>query len=149
MFNHKDKPQSVASTQTHLDSLIGQGTEIKGDVKFTGVLHVDGTVEGALVATGSEDVVTISENGHIIGRVQVPNVVINGQVEGDIEASGKIEVASRARINGNIYYKNIEMEAGAQINGQLIYKGQVEGKAPAPHHGDKKSPGKTQKAVTS
>jgi len=127
MFNHKDKPQSVASTQTHLDSLIGQGTEVKGDVHFTGVLHVDGTVEGALVATGSDDVITISENGHIIGRIQVANVVINGQVEGDIEASGKIEVASRARINGNIYYKNIEMETGAQINGQLIYKGQAEG----------------------
>lgn len=127
MFNHKDKSQSVASTQTHLDSLIGQGTEVKGDVHFSGVLHVDGTVEGALIATGSEDVITISENGHIVGRIQVANVIVNGQVEGDIEASGKIEVASRARINGNIYYKNIEMETGAQINGQLIYKGQAEG----------------------
>jgi cytoskeletal protein CcmA (bactofilin family) len=139
MFNHKDKPQSVANGQTHLDSLIGQGTVVKGDVHFTGVLHIDGTVEGALVATGSDDVITISENGHIIGRIQVANVVINGQVEGDIEASGKIEVASRARINGNIYYKNIEMETGAQINGQLIYQGQTEQQIRAVEDLDKKS----------
>ncbi|MBL4661224.1 MAG: polymer-forming cytoskeletal protein [Alcanivoracaceae bacterium] len=37
-------------------------------------------------------------------------------------ASGKIEVASKANIEGNVYYHNIEMEAGSKINGQLIYQ---------------------------
>ncbi len=139
MFNQKEKHQSVAAAQTHLDSLVGQGTLVKGDLHFSGVLHIDGTVEGALIAEGDDDVMTISENGRIIGRVQVANVVINGQVEGDIEALGKIEVASHARINGNIYYKNIEMETGAQINGQLIYKGQAEGQVHAINASAKKS----------
>ncbi len=59
----------------------------------------------------------------IKGKVKSGNLVINGRVDGDITAHGKIDVASKARINGNIYYVNIQMETGSQVNGQLIYQG--------------------------
>ncbi|MCF6301485.1 MAG: polymer-forming cytoskeletal protein, partial [Proteobacteria bacterium] len=82
-----------------------------------------GRIEGSLVAESENDVLTISETGSIKGKVKAANMIINGTIEGDITATGKIEVAAHARINGSIYYVNIEMETGSQVNGQLIYQG--------------------------
>ncbi|WP_395377807.1 polymer-forming cytoskeletal protein [Marinicella sp. W31] len=114
----------MSSNQTKIfDTMIGGNTTVNGDIGFSGVMHIDGKVEGSIKADSENDVLTISETGTIKGKVQAGNLVINGTVEGDITATGKIEVASQARINGNIYYVNIEMEAGSQVNGQLIYQG--------------------------
>ena len=104
-------------------TLIGQGTSIKGDLTFSGLMHVEGSIEGSIVSSSDEDTLTVSESGSISGTVKAGNLTISGTVEGDITASGKIEVASQARINGNIYYVNIEMETGSQVNGKLIYQG--------------------------
>lgn len=114
----------MASNQsTNLDTLLGKNTVIVGDIRFSGVMHVDGRIEGSLVAESENDVLTISETGSIKGKVKAANMIINGTIEGDITATGKIEVAAHARINGSIYYVNIEMETGSQVNGQLIYQG--------------------------
>ncbi|MGJ8661994.1 MAG: bactofilin family protein [Marinicella sp.] len=123
--NNTDKEKIMANNNQsqNLDTLIGQNTNIKGDISFTGLMHLDGSVEGSISATTENDTVIISETGRISGTVKSGNLIINGLVEGDITASGKIEVASKARVNGNIYYVNIEMEAGSQVNGKLIYQG--------------------------
>ena len=114
----------MANNQSqNLDTLIGQNTSIKGDVTFTGLMHIDGNVEGSIVSTTENDTLTISESGRISGTIKAGNLLINGTIEGDITASAKIEVAAKARINGNIYYVNIEMESGSQVNGKLIYHG--------------------------
>ena len=124
MFNKPKNEKTMSSNQsTNLDTLVGSNTTVNGDITFSGVMHIDGTVEGSIKADSEHDVLTVSETGTIKGKVQAGNLVINGTIEGDITATGKIEVASQARINGNIYYVNIEMEAGSQVNGQLIYQG--------------------------
>ncbi len=126
MFNNKDNnttPNSISSaTPSKLDTLLGQNTNINGDVIFKGVLHLDGKVTGSLIGEQTDDVLTISETGIVEGKIQVANLIVNGTVKGDITASGKIEVASKANIEGNVYYQNIEMETGSKINGQLIYQ---------------------------
>jgi len=123
--NNKQKDIIMASNNQsqNLDTLIGQNTNIKGDVTFSGLMHLDGSVEGSIVSSSENDTLNISETGKISGTVKAGNLLINGTIEGDITASGKIEVASKARINGNIYYVNIEMETGSQVNGKLIYQG--------------------------
>ena len=110
------------NNSTKLDTLLGQHTVIKGDINFNGVLHLDGKINGSLVGTENDDTLTISETGVVEGKIQVANIVINGTIKGDIVSNGKIEVAAKANIEGNIYYHNIEMEAGSKINGQLIYQ---------------------------
>ncbi len=110
------------NNSTKLDTLLGQHTVIKGDISFNGVLHLDGKINGSLIGTENDDTLTISETGLIEGKIEVANIVINGTVKGDIISNGKIEVAAKANIEGNIYYHNIEMEAGSKINGQLIYQ---------------------------
>lgn len=119
MWGNKKKPKQTA----HIDSLIGQNSEIHGDVVFKGGLHVDGIIKGNVIAEeGSESVITLSERGTIEGEVKVPNVVVNGTVIGDVHALTHIELASEARVHGNVYYSLIEMAMGAEVNGNLVHR---------------------------
>lgn len=124
MFNKENTPVNNISSNSpsKLDTLLGKNTKINGDINFSGVLVLDGTVIGSLLGSNNDGVLTINESGRVEGKIEVANIIINGTVKGDIIASGKIEVASKASIEGNVYYQNIEMETGSKINGQLIYQ---------------------------
>ena len=109
-----------------IDTLIGQHTEIAGDVVFNGGLHVDGKIRGNVIAEGEGNaVLTLSERGVIEGEVRVPNVVLNGSVIGDVHAVQHIELAAQARVTGNVYYSLIEMAMGAEVNGSLVHRGEA------------------------
>jgi cytoskeletal protein CcmA (bactofilin family) len=117
----------------HVDTLIGEKTVIKGDLLFSGGLHVDGTIHGAVVATnGAEAVVMLTAKGVIEGEVRAPHVVINGQLKGDIVASEHVELQADARVQGNIYYKMLQMAAGAQVNGQIVREEEPRKQLPKP-----------------
>ena len=119
MWGQNKKPKQTAQ----IDSLIGQNTEIHGDVIFSGGLHVDGMVKGSVIAEkGDDSVLTLSERGTIEGEVKVPNVVVNGSIIGDLHASGHVELAAQARVHGNVYYSLIEMAMGAEVNGKLMHR---------------------------
>lgn len=120
MFNNKP---GVKAPSTHVDTLIGSATRIKGNVSFSGGLHVDGNIVGHVI--GDEDGKTslaLSEQGNIKGEVRVPHILVNGKVEGDIYASERVELASNARVDGNVYYNRMQLNEGAEINGQLIHR---------------------------
>lgn len=123
MFKSKPKPQRI-------DTLIGAGTRIIGDVHFSGGFHVDGHIKGNVDAPPeSGGTLSVSDSGVIEGGVAVPNVVLNGSVKGDILAHDRVELGATARVTGNVYYGLIEMEMGAEINGKLIHEPRK--KAPA------------------
>lgn len=106
---------------TRVDSVIGQHTQITGDVTFTGGLHIDGSVRGNVVAKADEKAtLTVSERGSIEGQVTVPYVILNGIVKGDVHASDRVELASNARVEGDVHYRMIEMAMGAEVNGKLV-----------------------------
>ena len=105
-----------------IDSLVGHQTEMHGDIRFSGGLHVDGTIRGNVYADDeSESLLTLSEHGTIEGDVKVPNIVLNGAVIGNVYARGHIELAANARVTGNVYYTLIEMAMGAEVNGNLVH----------------------------
>jgi cytoskeletal protein CcmA (bactofilin family) len=110
-----------------IDTLVGQGTVINGDLVFTGGLHVDGTINGNVVAEqGSTAILILSEFGHIEGEVKVPNMVLNGEIVGDVYGSTRVELAPKSRIKGSVYYNLIEMAIGAEVNGGLVHQPQGE-----------------------
>ena len=118
MFGSKDK-----TNNPHYDTLISSKTEIIGDVKFTGGLHVDGVIKGNLIAeAGSSAVVRISDKGRVEGQITAPNIVVNGKVIGDVHATEYIELAKKAEVNGDVYYQMMEMVLGAQVNGKLHHQ---------------------------
>ena len=111
-----------------ISTVIGKGTEVQGDVGFSGGLHVDGMVKGNVrSAQGDETAtLTLSEDGVIEGNVNVANVMLNGTVLGDVIASNRVELAPRARITGTVTYALLEMTMGAEVNGKLIHAEQGE-----------------------
>lgn len=116
MFRSKPKPQRI-------DTLIGAGTRIIGDVQFSGGFHVDGQIKGNVDAPPqSGATLSVSDSGVVEGAVAVPNVILNGTVKGDILAHDRVELGATARVTGNVYYGLIEMEMGAEINGKLIHE---------------------------
>jgi len=118
MFGKKSNFSSA-----RIDTLIGQGTEINGDLVYAGGLHVDGRINGNVVAEeGSSSILILSEFGHIEGEVRVPNIVINGKIVGDVHGSTRVELAPKSRIKGSVYYNLIEMAIGAEVNGALVHQ---------------------------
>lgn len=119
MFSNKDK-----TAASHCDTLISQKTEIVGDVKFKGGLQIEGVIKGNLIAEpGSGAMVRIADSGRVEGQINAPNVVVNGAVIGDIYAGEYIELAKKARVQGDVYYYMMEMVMGAEVNGKLIHQG--------------------------
>lgn len=108
-----------------ITTLIAEGTIIRGDVEFSGGLHLDGMIEGAISADGMDAVLTLSDKGRVNGEIRASNAVINGAVRGDIVVAERLELAANARIEGNVYYKVLEMAAGAQINGKMVYQSEA------------------------
>lgn len=105
------------------DTLISSNTEIVGDLRFTGGLHIDGRVKGCVIAQDSTNaVVRISDHGLVEGEVKAPHVIINGQVVGDVFSSEHVELAANASVTGTVHYNLLEMVMGAQVNGNLVHQ---------------------------
>ncbi|MGF1643558.1 MAG: polymer-forming cytoskeletal protein [Thiotrichales bacterium] len=117
----KSKPGKARSAQ--VDTVIGKATTIKGDLTFSGNLHVEGTIVGNIKAdSDSESTLVLDEDGMVQGDVSVPNVIINGSVEGDIFSTNHAELLPKARIKGNFYYNLVEMAIGSEVNGNLVHR---------------------------
>ncbi|MCP3851142.1 MAG: polymer-forming cytoskeletal protein [Gammaproteobacteria bacterium] len=113
---------SKKSSSRRIDSLVGKSTKIVGDLDFTGGLLVDGKVIGNITANEDDNAtITISENGYVQGEIQIPNIIINGTVEGNVYAGNHVELAKKARVFGNVYYNLFEMAMGAEVNGNLVH----------------------------
>ena len=106
--------------QKRIDSLIGAGTVVDGNVTFTGGLRIDGQVHGNVVAANGEpSTLVISEQARVDGEIRVSHVVINGKVDGPVAADGYLELQPKARIVGDVTYKTLEMHVGAVLRGRL------------------------------
>ena len=127
------KNKSIHHDGQAIDTLIGPQVTLHGDLVFSGGLYVEGRIHGKVIAEeGAPAVLTLAEQGRIEGEIQVPVVVINGELQGDVYASERIELAAKARVLGNVHYKVVEMRAGATLTGRLIHvEAEAEAAGPA------------------
>ncbi len=106
--------------QPPIRSLIDPGSEIYGNVRFTDGLRIDGTVVGNLRANEDKrSILVISESARVSGEVHADHIIINGHVIGPVFATELLELQPKARIEGDVHYKALEMHQGATITGQL------------------------------
>jgi cytoskeletal protein CcmA (bactofilin family) len=124
MFGKK----SESKPQGRIDTLIGVGTLIEGDIIFSGGIRIDGQIKGNVQAldTASSSTLVLSEQGRIEGDVSVAHLVMNGQITGGVSISQTLEMQSRARIVGDVVYVSIEMQQGAVIEGRLLHHAKSE-----------------------
>ena len=127
MFGNKQsKPQN------RIDSLIGAGTKVNGDMHFSGGLRVDGEIVGNVIAnTGKHSTLVLSEHAHVEGEIHVTHLVVNGVVTGPVFAAEYLELQSKARLTGDVHYKTLEIQLGAIIEGKLIHLDEGADKAAA------------------
>lgn len=124
MFGKTSKPNN------RIDSLIGAGTTIEGNVTFTGGLRIDGEVRGSVSASGEQaGTLVVSEHARIEGEVNVSHLVVNGTVNGPIRSNEFLELQPRARVTGDVEYNSIEMHLGAVVQGRLVHQGGASAKA--------------------
>ena len=123
MFRRDSKPQN------RIDSLIGATTRIEGNVYFSGGLRVDGAVRGNVAGLPDQPAtLVISEQARIDGEVQAAHVVVNGTINGPVDARETLELQAGSRVKGDIHYKSIEIQQGAVIEGRLVhYSAEVKG----------------------
>lgn len=103
-----------------VETLIGEQTEIQGDVRFAGGLHIDGCVRGQVLSTDQGASLSVGVSGLVEGNVSAPRIMLNGRVLGHVHAGEHISLGPKARVIGNLYYRTLEMATGAKVMGQLI-----------------------------
>ena len=109
--------------QNRIDSLIGVGTRIEGNINFTGGLRVDGEVVGNVTAVSDEpSTLVLSEKARIEGEISVSHLVVNGEISGPVHVAEFLELQSRSRVKGDVHYNNLEMHLGAVVEGQLVHR---------------------------
>jgi cytoskeletal protein CcmA (bactofilin family) len=112
MFNKKKQPP--------IKSLIAEGSHIAGNIRFTEGLRIDGEVTGDIRANDEHaSLLVISESARVVGTVMADHIIINGSVKGPVVAQHMLELQPKARIDGDVEYKALEMHQGALIRGQL------------------------------
>lgn len=115
--NRKNRVGNSGST-----TLIAHDTVIQGDIRFHGNLDIEGVVKGNIIAEPERDaLVRVIGNGRVEGEIHAPCVVINGQVKGNVHSTEQLELAPKARVEGDVFYALVEMAAGASVNGGLTH----------------------------
>lgn len=110
--------------QNRINSLIGAGTQVEGDVNFAGGLRIDGEVKGNVRAIGDQPgTLVISEHARIEGDVSVSHLVVNGAITGAVRCGEFVELQPRARVTGDVEYNTMEMHLGAVVQGRLVHQG--------------------------
>lgn len=97
-----------------LNTIIGQGTVIRGECSVNGTVRVDGMVDGSLKATG---VAIMGKSGKVKGDLIAISAIVGGVVEGSVIAEGRLELQSGARVEGDIKAKKLIVEEGVFFQG--------------------------------
>jgi cytoskeletal protein CcmA (bactofilin family) len=100
---------------------IGKSVQIYGEVKGSEDLVVDGTVEGTITLTESR--LTIGPNAHVKANVSARDVVLLGNLVGDISASGRVDLRSGSNLKGDIRASRLSIEENSVLSGKVELSG--------------------------
>ena len=105
----------MANRVHRIETIVGRGTHVTGDMDVNGSAHINGTVDGDVVATGF---VTVSDSGVVKGGIKGEYAIIGGSVGGDVEVRGKVALGSSARLSGDVVATRLIIEDGAVFHGR-------------------------------
>jgi len=114
-MNHSnDRTKRNASTGP--STLISQGSKLEGILTGKGNFIIDGEIEGECNVDGT---ITLAQRGHCTGVIQAADVIVAGTVDGDIIATGQVEIGDTAKITGSVFAEAISVQEGAIIDGAI------------------------------
>lgn len=97
-----------------IETVIGEGAEVKGSLVVSGAVYVNGHVKGNVASDG---IITIGEKGEVEGDLNAPYVVVGGKLRGHVDATAKVELLSTAMVGGDIRSPKLVVAEGAMFEG--------------------------------
>jgi cytoskeletal protein CcmA (bactofilin family) len=109
-------------------TLLGRGSEFEGKLSFEGTVRIDGKLTGEIF---SDDVLIIGEGADVKAEINVGSIVIEGAVQGNINAKRSVEIHTPGKVRGNITTPSLYIEKGVIFDGNC----QMENSASAAQRG--------------
>lgn len=117
VISKPSSPSSSAALAQNTTTLIAGGTEIEGNIRFRGNVHIEGSVKGNI--SSNDGKLQLINGSNVAGSITAADILVNGKVVGDVYATEKLKLSQKAEIHGDVYYEVMEMMAGAAINGKM------------------------------
>lgn len=114
--------QSLTGISNDVTTLVSQGTELIGDVNFTGTLEILGSVVGNIYSEHETARVRVLKGGSVEGDIKASRIDINGTVKGNVFALQHLCLEAESKVDGNLHYANMEVRPGAQLVGSCIFE---------------------------
>ena len=109
-----DRKKQQATGEIH--AFLGNGTEFEGRLKFEGAVRIDGEFRGEIQTPGT---LVIGEGAHVEAEIECGNLVLNGELVGNVRATHRIEALSQARIRGNLQSPILVINEGVRLDGNV------------------------------
>ena len=127
-------PYRTPETEARNTAMIGKSVKVVGQIFAKEDLYVDGDVEGTIESL--ENKVTVGPNGRVQASIRAREVILLGQVQGNVDTSDKVDIRKDAKLVGDIVAARISIEDGALFKGSIdIKKAEPKSSAAAPAHG--------------
>ena len=119
----KLKPLTRSESMERIETVIGPGTTVNGDLMLIDSVRIDGKVIGDVQASQSNRAtVAIGPTGEVVGHISAFRVIVAGKVEGNIAALERVELSHDCLVQGDISYSSINVQHGARLQGLVIQK---------------------------
>ena len=100
-----------------INTIIGKGSAISGNLKVNGFIRIDGDIDGDLETDGN---VIVGENARIRGNLSAKSVIIGGIIKGNVTAAESVKILSEAAVIGDVISRKVQIDASAVIHGHCI-----------------------------
>ncbi len=121
----------MKTPKEEINAFLGKDTEFEGKFSFTGAVRIDGTFSGEIESSGT---LIVGETATVKSQIHVADMIISGEVNGDIVAENKIEISVPGKLFGNIQTPRLVIEEGVIFEGKCRMQepGKEKRKAPEP-----------------
>ena len=116
------KDAETTATQGSLNTILGQGCKVKGDIELDGTIRIDGDFSGSIACP---ETLIIGKSGLVKAEVKVKNAIIGGKLVGNIHATNKIELQSGSRVEGDIETSRLVIDEGVYFEGNCKMGGKT------------------------
>jgi cytoskeletal protein CcmA (bactofilin family) len=105
----------MKTPKEEINAFLGKDTEFDGKFSFTGAVRIDGKFTGEIESSGT---LIVGEAAMITSQIRVADMIISGEVNGDIVADNKIEISVPGKLFGNIQTPKLVIEEGVIFEGK-------------------------------
>ena len=120
MLKREEMGPVAAAGGSDLNALLGRGSEFDGKLTFEGTVRIDGKFTGTIV---TNDVLVVGEGAVVAAEITCGNIIVHGEINGNIKAKGLVELHHPAKVRGNIETPVLMIEKGVIFEGQTKMEG--------------------------